>query len=147
MNEPAVQTLLTANDVFVRIVQAIKGEVIRELKDSGLGADLNARLNDLERSVDPASIKYLSTRLDDLEASFGTRITDLEDIDDRPGRWTEEKIKDVIDDKLEDYDPTDYIGFDREVSRIIDARDDDDLEDKIREFINSNVSVDISVSR
>lgn len=116
MNAPEAQTLLTVNDLFVRLVQALKGEVIRELLNSGIVGSLQARVDKLENG--PVS----SESLRDL-------------------------ISTAVDEKLDNYDPTDHDDFEDEVKKIIDDYQTEDLEDKMRDFIRSNVSVDIEVSR
>ena len=118
---PPAEALLLVNDLFAALVMSIKRAVINELVVNELG-NLNSRLNDIERSLDPEAFNNVMTK---------------------------EKVNGLIEDALGNYNPTEHTDFEDEVLKIVTAEieNNDTINDAIKDFINDKVSVDICISR
>jgi transcription termination factor NusB len=86
----------------------------------------------------------LDSRIEVLEQRFvnDARITKIEERLDAISTESDERISAIVESKLEDYDPTEHRNFEGEVERIVENQES--IEDQIREYISSNVSVEIS---
>lgn len=114
------ENLLIINDLFEQLINRIAEAVIKQI---------DPRLQALEKdSTETANRLYaIST---DIE-TMGDRLE--KELGEDNGRITISTIKNLIDAKLEDYDPCDYHGFERAVEGVI---DDYGFESKIKEVLN-----------
>jgi hypothetical protein len=119
MNAPHVEELLVVNDLFAALINVLTRSVM---------AQLEPRLAALEKDSTEAANK-----LHELYAAKDDSVL------------TEERVKELIDDKLQDYDPTDARYFDDRVKEIMNEHNVERIEKVVKEFIENNVRVNLDV--
>lgn len=129
---------MTNSMILDRLFTAFVDEVVARLnQQTGISqtlASLSERVQKLEQ--------------DDLEGhdALTRRITDIvnnvvENVDVSETR--QERIKEIVSDQLEDYNPTEAYGFDREIERIIGEMD---LAEMIKRVIREEIEFEVNVS-
>ena len=110
---------MIVNDLLAELINRIASEVLKQI---------DPRLHALEKdSTETANKLYtISTNIE----TMGDRLE--KELGEDGGRLTTSTVKNLIDAKLEDYDPCDYHGFERAVESMI---DDYGFESKIKEVL------------